>query len=491
MKSMPPGWQPLALCALMAGAAFGLERVDPFPEDRIQVQPSPATLPSTRAVPVRAVAEGTPLLSLVIEHDDLYDPERGLITHFEERGREWERPGYISYFADGRLKLATKTGVRLHGGDSRRYSKSKSFRFYFRAGYGPPALPSSIFFPSGPSSNLTRVIAHNDVRADGDRREWHLVNPLAYDIAARLGGIVPRTQPARFYLNGEPQGVYVLTEHISPEFLEARFGHRDFSIQQPGDRIRLLGWATRTRPFNMDVAGKVVDIENLTSWALTILFCGTTDVLAQSPIVRDRTNPDARWFWITWDLDHSFTDRYKSAAQPWLLDSYHTLLYNREGRSRILTRLLREDAAYRRYFARRLAAALNHQLSPSFLDERYEYYRETAWRAGVDGTGYSELMRRFLTERPRALWDLTVKYLKTGRPLAVNITGPAGAAVEIDGFRTRLPYTGTYLPGTPLAIDGKGDSGITGWQVNGRAVSGALSMDVDDDLRIDAVTGRD
>ena len=174
---------------------------------------------------------------LVIERDALYDPASGLLTHVEERGREWERPGYISYFADGLLKLATRTGVRLHGGDSRIHSPTKSYRFYFRSGYGPPALPSRIFFTRGPGSDLTRVIAHNDMRRDGDHRPWHLVNPLAYDIAARLGGITPRTQPTRFYLNGEPQGVYVLTEQISPEFLEARFGHRDFSIQVLGDGL--------------------------------------------------------------------------------------------------------------------------------------------------------------------------------------------------------------------------------------------------------------
>ena len=29
-------WHPLMLCALMAGGAFGLERLDPFPEDRYQ-----------------------------------------------------------------------------------------------------------------------------------------------------------------------------------------------------------------------------------------------------------------------------------------------------------------------------------------------------------------------------------------------------------------------------------------------------------------------
>lgn len=486
MTPTPPGWQPLVLCMFMVGAAFGLERLDPFPDDRIQVQPTPATLPSTRAVPARSVAEGTPLVSLVIDRQSLYDPATGIIAQYNAKGREWERPGYISYFDDGHLRLATKTGVRLHGGDSRRYSKAKSYRFYFRPSYGPPALPSSTFFTSGPASNLTRVIAHNDVRADGDRRLWHLVNPLAYDIARRLGGIVPRTQPARFYLNGEPQGMYVLTEHISTDFLEARFGHRNFSIGSPDDLRWLLTWATRTRPLTRSIAAKVIDIDNLTSWALTILFCATTDVLAQSPIVRDLSRPDGRLFWITWDLDHSFMDRYNEADEPWLLDSYRTLLYHREGRSRLLTRLLREDRPYRQYFTRRLASALNHQLSPAFLEERFSHHLDMAWRSGVADSGYSTVMRRFLEERPRALWNLSAKHLKTGPPITVTVSGPPGTTAEIDGFRTALPYSGTYLPGTPFALDTADPSAIGGWRINGRDAPSRTSFIVWEDLKIDA-----
>lgn len=489
MKLTWPGWRPIGLCALMCGAAVGLERLDPFPEDRLQVQASPATLPSTRVVPTRAIAEGTPLLSLVVDRDSLHDPVRGLLTHPQASGREWERPGYISYFDEGQLKLATKTGVRLHGGDSRVHSKVKSYRFYFRPSYGVPALPSSTFFDGGPSGNVTRVIAHNDVRRNPDRSEWHLVNPLAYDIARRLGAIVPRTQPVTFYLNGELQGLYVLTEHITPDFLEARFGHRNFAIQSGpgGESTRLLIWAARTRPFTMETAAAVIDIDNLTSWALAILFCGTTDVLSQSPMIRDQSRPDSRWFWIMWDLDHSFMDRYRRASEPWLLDSYHTLLYNREARSRILTRLLREDVDYRRYFARRLAAALNHQLTRSFLEERYWHYFEIAQRSDVR-EDYLKVLLQFLRERPRALWDLSARYLKTGPPATVSVTGPEAAAVVIDGFATQLPYTGTYLPGTPFALDARGAPGIGGWRVNGEPAGEAVSLQVSGNLTIEAIT---
>jgi hypothetical protein len=203
--------------------------------------------------------------------------------------------------------------------------------------------------------------------------------------------------------------------------------------------------------------------------------------------VRDRTTPNARWFWLTWDLDHSFMDRYNKAAEPWLLDSYQTLLHNREGRSRILTRLIRDDGAYRRYFAQRLAAALNHQLSPAFLEERHSHYADTAFRGRVADSGYSKMMLRFLRERPRALWDLSAKHLKTGRPAIVTVTGPPGTTVDVDGFRTVLPYIGTYLPGTPFRLDAQQASGIGGWRVNERVASGVVALDVKEDLRIEAI----
>jgi hypothetical protein len=453
------------LCAVIVTLGSGIEWLDPFPEDRYQVQLSAETLPSTRAVSPRSVAEGMEVLSVVVHDDALHDPEGGLLTHPGARGRLWERPGYASYFTDGRLRLASSAGLRIHGGRSRRYSPVKSFRLYFRQKYGLPAVPADLLFGEGPANNLTSVIAHNDVRKDRKGREWHLVNPLAYDIARRLGGITPRARPMQFYLNGEKQGVYVLTERINDEFFEARFGHADFDINSGRSRTQLRRWLRTTKPFTMERVGAVVDLPNLTSWALTVLFCATTDVLPlrQSPLVRDLRDPAARWFWVTWDLDHSFMDVYLGAPQPWLLDTYARLLSRSEPRSQILTRLLRTPD-FSRYFSDRLSAALNHQLTPEFLEERFGFYREAALRRGVADTRYLTVLDTFLKERPQVLWDLTTKHLKTEDPVAVAVTGQPGTTVMIDGFSATLPYTGKYFPGASFVLDG----GSAAWIVNGR-----------------------
>ena len=108
-------------------------------------------------------------------------------------------------------------------------------------------------------------------------------------------------------------------------------------------------------------------------------------------------------------------------------------------------------------------------------------------RNGATDSGYSKALLRFLRERPRALWDLTVKYLKTEKPATVTVTGPPGTTVDIDGFKTVLPYTGTYLPGTPFVLNAQGASAISGWRVNGRVTPLVVELDVKEDLHIEAI----
>ncbi len=42
----------------------------------------------------------------------------------------------------------------------------------------------------------------------------------------------------------------------------------------------------------------------------------------QAVMFRDRTQPDARWFWVNWDMDHSFMDFFRRDLDPWSQDSF-------------------------------------------------------------------------------------------------------------------------------------------------------------------------
>ena len=186
----------------------------------------PETLPSTSLIPDYWFDKRLPTLSIAIDQYDLRHRTHGLRPHRMNRGREWERPGYLSYFDDGQLRFASGVGVRIHGGKSRRLRKN-SFRVYFRDIYGADQFTPGVLF-DGAGTPLRRLIVHNDYREDYRERIWHFANPLAFDITRRIGGLAPQTQPVSLFLNGRLAGVYVLTERLDRHYLIAHFGHDRF-----------------------------------------------------------------------------------------------------------------------------------------------------------------------------------------------------------------------------------------------------------------------
>jgi hypothetical protein len=439
-------------------------------DSRFAVSRRPELMPSTLGVPREYLVTGQPLLSVYTWRDDLHDPVRGILVHPLARGRTWERFAYASYFENAVLRFATGTGLRVHGGRSREWSVNKSFGLFFRYRYG--SAPDASLFFSGPSGTVRRIVVHNDIRNDRTGRAWHFINPLAYDIAARIGAIVPRTRPIRFILNGELQGAYVLTEHIGPEFLEARFGHGDFGIDDTANPRRVLRWARGLKPMTAPAVSEEVDLQNLTSWALSYLFCGTTDVW-QGVLARDQRAAKGRWFWINWDMDHSFMDLYQRApaGRPWEIDTYRSLLgVNSDARSLILTRLLKEDDSYRRTFAERLVAMLNHDLTPRFLRGRLEHYRLAAAQHGVKEREFLEIIEAYFAGRPAALLAQTRKYLGLSESAAVVVTAAGNTPLLIDGRPTPTPYEGRYFPETPIQLEvpAADRERFDGWSVNGK-----------------------
>lgn len=459
------GW--LLWPAALLGLGTFIEEKELFEHARFALHRDPARMPSTRAVPPATLAAGQPVLSIVASEEDLRDPQRGILVQPAGRGRQWERYAYLSYFDEAKLRFATGAGLRVHGGRSRLASATKSFGVFFRRRYGP-APDAGVFF-DGPRGALERVVAHNDVRHDRTGRAWHFVNPLAYDIAARIGAIVPRTRPMRFLLNGKLQGVYVLTEHIGPQFLAARFGHSDFDIVVQDDLQRAWEFEQSLAAMPIKTIARTVDTNNLTRWALSVLFCGTTDIW-QGARARDRRRENSRWFWINWDMDHSFMDLYQRVDQPWKIDTYRSLLGVSEARSRLLRRLLAEDPLFRQRFASVLVEMLNHRLTPAFLQSRVEHYRIAAAAHGLQSTAFLDIIEEFFRQRPAALRSLTQKYLNLGEPLPVSIEGTAGRTLMVDGHETAAPYRGMYFPETPVRIEVPIEHrpAFAGWSVNGR-----------------------
>ena len=490
----PRRWSVIVIAGLLAalvGAGLLVELRNPFPALAFAIQRSPHLLPSSGMVGRGEVGTGLPVLSLYVRPADLHDPEIGLLENRLARGVEWERPASVSYFEGGDLRFGAPVGIRIHGGKSREHSPVQSFRLYFRRRYGARQVGAGVLF-DGRRDPLRRLVIHNDLREDRQRRWWHFVNPLAYDVARRLGAIVPETHPALVYVNGERQGAYVLTEHVtSPGFLESRFGHTNFTVAGRRAIEELRRWVRRPAPLTAEEVSQRVDLENLTTWFLSMLYCATTDPF-QGVMLRDDTAPTPRWFWIVWDMDHSFMDLYARAPVSWQHDTFRTLLRQPEIRSEIVTRLLSDDPAYRERFKRALAVVLNHQLTPGFLVERFEHYANLARAMRISDLSYLPVLHEYLRHRSAWLRERARSALPDGETHPCEIQAPAGVALRVDGYRVDAPFTGHYFSGTSVHVEVSvpPERELAYWLINGRPEGeGAPRLDwpIDGPLTVEAV----
>jgi hypothetical protein len=239
-------------------------------------------------------------------------------------------------------------------------------------------------------------------------------------------------------LNGATPVPYVLTEYIDTDFLEARYGHREFAAFNTKSRtppeIATLNPVAELRArfggpenWTFERVSEVVDLDNLSRWFVAAIYCGTRDMW-QGELVRDLSQPRAKWFWIAWDFDMSFgrppVVRPYPVPQPdpvWLDDQFALHLVGpvlkRDERVAILNHLFNSSDAFRRYFANLFQSLRNDQLTPEFLDELMTKYEEVATTNGVTDTHYQDRIRQWFDHRPgsRGIRWPSIRILRYGK----------------------------------------------------------------------------
>ncbi len=482
-------WALLAVIPLLLGV-FGVlvETREWLPVLRFAIERNPQRAPSAVAVSRAERARGAPTVSLYVRPGDLNDPSRGILVRANrnKRGEDWERPGWLSFFENGEVVYSSGVGVRVHGGSSRLQERPQGFRLFFRKRYGNQHLPGEVAFGEGHAHPMRRLIIHNDYRETRKVR-WHLVNPLAYDIAARVGGITSATRPVRFLLNGEFQGVFVLNEHFHPRhyFEEHRSHQVNLKVSEFEELWRQI---SAMRPMRMAEVGRLVDLPNLTSWFIGVAYCATEDAYQGPAQYRDPTLETAQWFFVSWDMDGSFRDPSRHAFASLLSRTGERRARRRtDPRPKILSTLLDEDADYRAYFMRRWTDALNHQLTPAFLEERYEHYRVLGEQLGLTNRQDLAPLKRFFDVRTAIVWQQAVEWLKTGPLVSMDLGG--GEAI-VNDHRVPPGWRGQYFPGMRLNLEVPADlrAAFSHWVVNGTALAReSLEFDIVEPLRVEAV----
>ncbi len=451
-------------------------------------------MPSSRVMNKQAISSGLSILSVVIDPVDLDDPETGIFKNYKRKGRVWERPCFISYYEKGNLLFASGSGVRVHGG-----KEAAGLRLYFRDIYGSDRFGQDILF-NGRGDPVRHLVVHDETRGSS-----HYLNLLAFDIADKIGCITPYTKPIKVYLNGQEYGdiLFALTEHLSREFLISRFGHENFIFvrskgrkAEPEEFRNFKRWVSSKKiRMTMEDAQNRVDLKNFSLWWLSQIYCANTDAF-QGLAVLDKSKPEGKWFWINWDMDHSFVNNYeKELEHDW--EQKKTLHDVMAGRGKefhrgvLLRRLVKEDPAYSKYFEKLFMDMLNHRLTMDFLQQRVDYYQKAVMDFGGKGDSIKPV-REFIKNRHSYMRILMMKYFGSPESFYCTITGPEDLRFLIDGFERGVGYKGWYFKGTEISIQpvGKYKGKVARWLIDGTEVSApgdVLSLQLKRSIKIEPV----
>lgn len=347
------------------------------------------------AVPEQALDPARDELALSIDPYDLKDSVWGILSQPIERGKQWQRPIYLTYYHKGKLALSSGAGITIHGDYSRYFEEHKSFRLLFTENFSSTPANSKILF-----DNKTEPASSLILQYEG-RHAMRFMSPIAMDLARQVFPFVPQVKPIRLWLNGELQGLRFLTEHIHLDFMRNHFGPRQFTVYRIKSGLLMgeispwleeLAFLKKEKALSFSEAQARYDMENLIQWYATVIFCKTTDVW-QGPALKETSSAEKRWFWIPWDLDESF-DNPEFDSLAYLLQPY-----DRDIRS-IIFRKLYSDRAFQRALTSKLETLLSEKWTPTFLDSLVSKYRSIAQDYDPSLVSQLERYSTFFKKRP-------------------------------------------------------------------------------------------
>ncbi len=392
---------------------------------------------------------GIPLLSLVIDPQDLWDEDSGIFANPQQRGRQWERVANLFYHDPQQGTAVTApAGVRVHGARSRNYDK-KSLRLYFRGEYGQPYLEYRVF-PDSDKTRFKRLVLH-DGGQDFPAVSYNgtlLRNELVGNLVRQAGGYATYSRPALIFINGQLWGIYNIRERIDDRYLAEEFQIDDadllsgfeYDLQASyGDSAHwdhLIDYVAANDLTEEEAYLYVqtqVNLDNFIDYALIQIITANADWPHNNQLkFRDRAN--GAWHWMFWDSDFAFglmTDSYiEKNMFTHILDHEDEL----QQQSSLLLRKLLENPDFKKRFLNRLAGLLNTVFAADNVlpeidrlagaieqDIPYEIRRWPGsgdWDAGVD------YMREFARRRPGIVRSQTIEAFDLPGSATLTINRP-------------------------------------------------------------------
>jgi hypothetical protein len=261
-----------------------------------------------------------PVVSLVTDPDNLYDPDTGIYVHYNQE--EWERPAHIELLeVDGTVGFSQDVGIKISGAQSKKDNDQKSFGVFARSKYGKGSIDYKIF-DDLPYTSFQAL----QIRNGGQDAHFSRIRaPVQLDLVHNLSDLHVDTQSYRtslLFLNGEFFGIYEIMEKINEHFAAQRSGLDSDEVtvltgngkgtpigskavqQEYRDLIAWVKTHDLSKAENYEYVASKIDIDSYIDWCTLETYVMNSDT---GNIKFWRPNaPDGKWRWIFYDLDYGF-----------------------------------------------------------------------------------------------------------------------------------------------------------------------------------------
>ncbi len=244
----------------------------------------------------------------------------------------------------------------------------------------------------------------------------------------------------------------------------------------------------------LEEASRHIDADNFSRHLMTFAFAGERDPY-QGAAFRDATEPDSKWTWLHYDLDHSFA---KNDTAPPVVDvrkpafglftGASTGERGNDIRAVLFNRLIL-DPEFLDYFGDLMLRLLNHHIDRRFLNKLLDRYAHTS---DPPGSFSSVDLALFMRRRPAFI----VRDLQTTlgiRPIhRVSLDLGQPGAMVVDGYEKHDRYRGWYRDGQKITVELNSRRRLfSHWLVNGEVIEKPeLELPITRDTTIRAVFTR-
>lgn len=260
-----------------------------------------------------------PVMSLVLDPEDLWSEETGIYSNTLKEGFEWERPVSVELIGtDGETEFDIDAGIRIHGGWGRCPSQTNkhSLRLVFRNQYGAAKLDYPWFGEEATDSFDTVVLRANfnhSWATGGDTNTTFINDQFAAQTQLEMGYAASHSDWVHLYLNGLYWGLYNPTERPSAPFAADYFGgdkdeYDVLVVGTPTDG-NLLAWNELTRAADRgdyDAVQELLDIDAAIDYFIINQYGGNWDWPQNNWYASRRRVDGAKWYFHSWDAEGMF-----------------------------------------------------------------------------------------------------------------------------------------------------------------------------------------